>query len=189
MTETAPAAIASRFMEIACNSSECIWTPRSRCSWTLWLQPCGMHVAMGSCKAPSLCKTPHHPPSQRNPCVWERKEMCCAPADLLVWITRIATQSRKNICPAIETHLLWYMNEKLWNGESNHCHKHGTRCVSPEAGVALLWKYWLHWLLLLSGNQLRSGSPTTIQDVASWGELGLWKTWTKYWRSLRWWSS
>lgn len=153
---------------------------------TPWWHACCSEVLQGTI-----------PLSEGNPCAWERKEMCCAPAGLLVWITRIATQSRKNICPAMETHLLWYMDKKIWNDESSfsgnihhcHCHKHGTRCVIPEAGVALLWKYWLHWLLLLCGNQLKSGSPTTVHNVASWGELGLWKTWKKYWRSLRWWTS
>lgn len=120
------------------------------------------------------------PLSEGNLCVLERREMCCAPAGLLVWITRIATQSSKNICSAMETHLLWYTDEKLWNDESvfsgnihhYHCHKHGTRCVSPEAGVALLWKYWLHWLLLLCRNQLRSGSPATIPGCCFLGRVG-----------------
>lgn len=134
----------------------------------------------------------HCPSPTGEPICWERKEMCCAPAGLLVWITRIATESGKNICPGRETRVLWYMDEKLRNDESNfsgnmhhcHCHKHGTRCVIPQAGVALLWKYWFHWLLLLCGNHMRSGSPTAVQVFASWGELGLWKPWQKYWRSL-----
>lgn len=176
-----PVAIASRLMEISWNGSEHIWPPRPECS---------CHSLLACVLQWGLAR---HSPSPRGKHIgWERKEMCCAPAGLLVWITGIATESGKNICPATKTHGLWYTDEKLWNDESKfsgktqhwHCHKHGSRCIIPQAGVALLWKYWLRGLLLLCGNHMRSGSPTAVQVFAFWGEMGFWKPWQKYWRSL-----
>lgn len=116
----------------------------------------------------------HHPFIRGEPmCLRKERHMLC-PSRSVVLLTRIATQSGKNICPARETHLLWYMDEKLWNDESSfsgsihHCHKHGTRCVPWEAGAALLWKYCWYFVETSWGQKV-SQQTRIVCLGESWG--------------------
>lgn len=79
-----------------------------------------------------------------EPVCWERKEMCCTPAGLLVWITWIATEIGKDICPAMETHVLWYMDENFGMMKATSLETYTTATATSMGPDALSHK--LVWL-------------------------------------------
>lgn len=120
-------------MEIAWNSSEHIWPPRPGCS---------CHSLVACVLQRGLARRSASP--RVGHICWERKEMCCAPAGLLVWITGIATESGKNICPAMKTCTLWYTDKNFGMMKATSLETHTTATATSKGPDALSHK--LLWL-------------------------------------------